>query len=82
MITSETRERPAAAKYAGWLLVACTVPLLVGGALRWQSNMIHSGLIFLSLGLILAPDLFQRGWPLRLGIVVLVCAGVTLTFLT
>lgn len=82
MIRSEKRKRPAAAKYVGWLLVASTVPLFLGGALRWQSNMIHSGLLFLTLGLILAPDLFQRGWPLRLSIVVLACAGVTLAVLT
>lgn len=82
MIKSKTRERPAAVKCVGWLLVACTVPLFLGGALRWQSNMIHSGLMFLSLGLVLAPDLFRRGWLLRLGLGVLICTGVTLALLT
>ena len=82
MLRSETQARPVAVKYVGWFLVACTVPLLLGGAIRWQSNMIHSAWLFLSLGLILAPDLFHRGWPLRIAILVLISVGGALAFLT
>jgi hypothetical protein len=81
MITSGTQERPIAAKYVGWFLVACTAPLFLGGAILWQSNMVNSGLLFMSLGLILAPDLFYRGWPLRIGILLLIGVGGVLAFL-
>lgn len=75
MNTSRVRERPIALRYTGWALVVAATALLLGGALRQQSNMASSGLLFLALGLVFAPDLFQRGWPLRVGIVALICLG-------
>lgn len=79
---SKAHERSIAARYVGRLLIVVSAALFLGGAVRMQSNMISSGLLCLSLGLIFAPDLWQRGWPLRLGILALVCVGVGLAVVT
>lgn len=73
--------RPQAIRRTGWALLCFAAILLVGGAYRAQSNMITSGLLFLGFGLIFAPDAVQKGWPLRLGLIILAGIGAVYTFL-
>lgn len=78
---SDFWNRPPAMRYMGWVLLFCTTLLLLGGAYRAQSNMITSGLLFLALGVLFAPDTLQKGWPIRLGLAVLAVIGAVYTFL-
>lgn len=82
MKRSNALERSAASRYAGRLLILGAVALLLVGAVRRQSNMVNTGLMFLSLGLIFAPDVWRQAWPVRAGIILLVCAGVGLAIVT
>ena len=76
-------KRPVAMKYMGWVLLVGAFPLIIGGAFRVQSNMINSGLLFLALGLIYAPDIItQSRWPLKVAVGVLVVIGGVYVFIT
>lgn len=71
----------ARVSYVGWLLLILAPVLILGGAFRMQSNMITLGLLFLSLGLILArPNLRER--LAQLGLASLLLVGAVYTFLT
>jgi hypothetical protein len=73
----ESWKRPVAMKYVGWVFLVGAFLLIPGGAYRVQSNMIHSGLLFLSLALIYAPNTIkQSGWPLKVAICMLAVTGV------
>ncbi|TWT85635.1 hypothetical protein Pla123a_04420 [Posidoniimonas polymericola] len=50
--------------------------LLVGGALRTQSNMVTAGLLFLSMGTIFSANLFRRMIGVRVAIILLAVLGV------
>ena len=78
----DSLKRPAAAKYVAWSLLAAATLLILGGAFRRQSNMLNTGLLFVSLGLVLAPDVLRNGWSMRLGIGALIVVGGVFAILT
>jgi hypothetical protein len=79
----ESWKRSVAMKYVGWVFLVGAFLLILGGAYRVQSNMIHSGLLFLSLSLIYAPNIIKRsGWPLKVAICMLAVTGAFYVFIT
>ncbi len=74
--------RPLPMKIAGWVLLIGAALLILGGAYRAQANMITSGLLFLAMGVVFAPDTLRMGWPIRIAICALVVVGAIYTFLT
>jgi hypothetical protein len=79
----ESLKWPVAMKYVGWVFLVGAFLLIPGGAYRVQSNMILSGLLFLALAVIYAPNTIkQSGWPLRAAICVLVVIGGVYVFIT
>jgi hypothetical protein len=79
----ESWKRPVAMKYVGWVFLVGAFLLIPGGAYRVQSNMIHSGLLFLALAVIYAPNTIkQSGWPLKVAIGMLAVTGVFYALIT
>lgn len=68
--------RPVAMQLVGIAMLIGSVLLLVGGALRAQSNMISSGLLFLSMGTIFSSDLLRRIIVFRIAILFLAVFGL------
>ena len=73
--------RPPVTRVTGWALLCGATMLLLAGAHRTQSNMITSGLLFLALGVLFAPEVLQRGLALRLAVAALAGLGAVYTFL-
>lgn len=73
--------RPPAMRYLGWALIMCAALLILGGVYRAQSNMLTSGMLFICMGVIFAPDILQKGWPVRLSLAAIAVTGAVYTFL-
>ena len=68
-------ERPLAVQLVGVGMLVGSLLLLVGGALRTQSNMITSGLLFLSMGAIFSSNLLRAFLFARIAVVALAVFG-------
>ena len=80
MIRKGTIAVPPRFKYLGIIMIVCSALLFVGGAVRDQSNMINSGLLFLCFGVLMSPQIADKGWILRAPVFLLAISGVVLTF--
>lgn len=80
--TRDTRDRPLPMRVAGVALLIGAVPLILGGAYREQANMISSGLLFLSMGVVFAPGVVRMGWPVKLALGALAIIGLSYALMT
>ena len=67
----ESWERPLVVQLVGVGMLVGSLLLLVGGARRTQSNMITSGLLFLSMGAIFSSNLLRAFLFARIAVVAL-----------
>ncbi len=77
----ETQPFPRAVKLLGLVMILAAALLLAGGALRRQSNMVTSGLLFLAFGILFSQGLRSRGPALTVSVVALLVVGAVLTLL-
>lgn len=75
-------ERPVPVKIVGLVFLVGAALLLVGGAFREQANMISSGLLFLSFGVVFARDLVRQSRVVMVAVCVLAVLGVFFTLTT
>lgn len=78
----DARDRPLPMKVAGVAFLIGAAPLILGGAYREQANMISTGLLFLSMGLVFAPGVLRKGWPLKIALGALAIIGVSYALIT
>ncbi|MCA9168602.1 MAG: hypothetical protein KDB23_13095 [Planctomycetales bacterium] len=71
----ESWERPLVVQLVGVGMLVGSLLLLVGGARRTQSNMITSGLLFLSMGAIFSSNLLRAFLFARIAVVALALFG-------
>lgn len=69
-------ERPLPLKIVGLAFLVGAALLLLGGAFREQANMISSGLLFLSFGVLFAADIVRRSRIILISICALAVLGV------
>jgi len=69
-------ERPLPLKIVGLAFLVGAALLLLGGAFREQANMISSGLLFLSLGVLFAADVVRKSRIMLVTICALAVLGV------
>lgn len=68
--------RPLPAKLAGLAMLIGAPALTLGGAYREQSNLITAGLMFLFLGMVLAPGVIRKSLVMRIAAIALALLGL------
>jgi hypothetical protein len=68
--------RPLPVRIVGLVLLFGAALLLIGGAYREQANMISTGLLFLSMGVVFAPGVIRKSRVLLVAVCALAILGL------
>lgn len=69
-------DRPLPPRIAALAILASTALMLLGGALREQTDLTRSGLMLLAMGAVLLPGAFRKNQQMKIVFFVLASVGV------